>query len=161
MKQLLIVRHAKSSWALAGQQDFDRPLNDRGLRDAPMMAQRMLDKQVTIDAFVSSTANRALTTCRFFVDAYQAKDKLTTVSELYHAPAYVFYEVLADVDDAVETVAVFAHNPGITAFVNELTSTQIDNMPTCAVFAVKIETEHWRDLKNAKKHFWFFDYPKA
>lgn len=161
MKQLLVIRHAKSSWALEGQPDFDRPLNDRGMRDAPAMAQRVLDKKVAIDAFISSPANRALTTATFFAKAYQATDTLSTVAELYHGMPAAFYNVLSKVDNAIETVAVFAHNPGITSFVNELTTTQIDNMPTCAVFAVKIETGSWTEFKNAKKTFWFFDYPKA
>lgn len=161
MKQLLIVRHAKSSWALAGQEDFDRPLNDRGMKDAPMMARRMLDRNVHIDVFVSSTANRALTTATFFATAYDAKDKLVEVTKLYHAAPPVFYNTIAGLDDSITTAAVFAHNPGITAFVNELTNTRIDNMPTCAVFAVQVDTDHWKDFKEAKKTLWFFDYPKA
>ncbi len=58
------------------------------------------------------------------------------------------------------SVALFSHNPGITAFVNDLTNTHIDDMPTCAVFAVHIKTNSWKDFKNAEKNFWFFDYPK-
>jgi phosphohistidine phosphatase len=68
--------------------------------------------------------------------------------------------VIAAIDDSAETAAIFSHNPGITAFVNELTKTRIDNMPTCGVFAIKAETDHWKDFWPAKKSFWFFDYPK-
>ena len=161
MKQLLIIRHAKSSWALVGQDDFDRPLNERGMNDAPMMAQRLLDKQIVIDAFISSPAKRALTTANFFADAYPtAKGKLKTVQKLYHVHPQVFYDVIGSIDDAVTTAAVFSHNPGITAFVNDLTKTQIDNMPTCGIFAVQAEIDNWKDFQEAKKKFWFFDYPK-
>ncbi|MGC5317030.1 SixA phosphatase family protein, partial [Escherichia coli] len=66
MKQLIIVRHAKSSWANIGMSDFERPLNERGNRDAPEMANRLINRNVAIDAFVSSTANRALTTAIYF-----------------------------------------------------------------------------------------------
>ena len=58
-KILLIIRHAKSSWEVGTLSDFDRPLNDRGKKDAPMMAKRLLDKKIKIDAFVSSPAKRA------------------------------------------------------------------------------------------------------
>jgi phosphohistidine phosphatase len=161
MKQLLIIRHAKSSWALAGQDDFDRPLNTRGMHDAPMMAQRLLDKQVAIDAFISSSAKRALTTAEFFADVYCVeKNKVKTVRKLYHAPPPVFYEVIAAIDDSITTAAIFSHNPGITAFANELTKTRIDDMPTCGIFAVKAETDRWKDFYTANKMFWFFDYPK-
>ncbi|MEO7531685.1 MAG: histidine phosphatase family protein [Sediminibacterium sp.] len=161
MKQILIIRHAKSSWALAGQDDFDRPLNERGMKDAPMMAQRLLNKKVTIDTLIASPAKRALTTANFFADIFEMeKGNLTTVQKLYHAHPNIFYDVIAAIDDSVATAAIFSHNPGITAFVNELTSTKIDNMPTCGVFAVKAATDHWKDFWPAKKTFWFFDYPK-
>ena len=162
MKQLLIIRHAKSSWALAGQDDFDRPLNERGMKDAPMMAQRLLAKQVSIDAIITSPANRALTTANLFADSLQLKKgRVTTVQKLYHAYPAIFNEVVAAIEDEVMTAAVFSHNPGITAFVNELTATKIDNMPTCAVFAVRAAIDHWKDFRTAPKTFWFFDYPKS
>lgn len=161
MKQLLIVRHAKTKPAEEGQDDFERELNERGRRDAPAMAQRLLDKGVQIDVFVSSNAVRARSTAAFFAEAYGATDKLELVPKLYHAGPAAFYNAITQIDDSATTAAVFAHNPGITAFANELTTTHLDNMPTCAVFAVKIHTDRWSDFKNAKKEFWFFDYPKA
>lgn len=161
MKQLLVIRHAKSSWALAGQDDFDRPLNERGRQDAPMMAQRMLDRQIEIDAFISSSANRAFTTAHYFAKAYhQHKADVTGLKQLYHAYPPVFYEVISKLSDTIKTVAVFAHNPGITQFVNELTEARIDDMPTCAIFAVKADCRHWKDFAKASRQFWFFDYPK-
>ncbi len=161
MKQLLIIRHAKSSWAVQGQNDFDRPLNERGQRDAPVMAQRLLDKHVAIDAFISSTANRALTTAYYFAETYQIpKKSIMQFRELYHASASVFYNVISKLDDKINAAAVFSHNPGITEFVNLLTATQVDDMPTCAVFAVKADISQWKEFKSAKKIYWFFDYPK-
>ena len=161
MKQLLIIRHAKSSWSTPGQNDFDRPLNERGQRDAPMMAKRLLDKKIRIDTFVSSPANRAFTTASYFAEAYSAaKSDVKTFPQLYHAPAAIFFEVISKIEDGNTTAAVFAHNPGITSFVNELTTTIIDDMPTCAIFAIKADCDHWKDFRSAKKTFWFFDYPK-
>lgn len=126
-----------------------------------MMAQRMLNRQVAIDLFISSPAKRAVTTAKHFLEVYgSGKDRLATVRQLYHAYPAVFYEVISEIDDSIRTAAVFSHNPGITAFVNELTTTQVDNMPTCAVFAIKADTAHWKDFASAKKSFWFFDYPK-
>lgn len=161
MKQLLIIRHAKSSWAQAGQEDFDRPLNERGYRDAPMMAQRMLDKGISINAFVSSTANRAFTTAGYFAETYGVSKKdILGMKQLYHAYPTVFYEVIRKLEDSKTTVALFAHNPGITLFVNELTRTRIDDMPTCGIFAIRTDITSWKDFEDGKKEFWFFDYPK-
>lgn len=161
MKNLLIVRHAKSSWDNITQRDFDRPLNDRGNRDAPSMAKRLLKRGVEIDAFVSSPANRALTTATYFAEAYDVKKRqIVVVDNLYHAEVNTFYEVISGLDDEMKTIALFSHNPGITYFVNALTETRIDNMPTCGIFAVKIDIKSWKDFTTAQKEFWFFDYPK-
>lgn len=162
MKQLLIIRHAKSSWDFSVLNDFDRTLNERGHRDAPIMVKRLLDKQIKIDAFVSSTAKRTLTTATYFAEAYGLKDKkIIKVPELYHAAPPIFYDVISKVDDKLDTIAIFSHNPGITDFVNELTDARIDNMPTCGIFAITIATNTWLDFDVAEKKFWFFDYPKA
>lgn len=159
MKTLLIIRHAKaeSSFTL---NDFERPLNERGKKDAPVMAQRLLDKKIIIDAFVSSPARRAKKTAELFHETYKANDDIILISALYHAPAEIFYQVIKELDDSLTTAAIFAHNPGITYFVNQLAAVRIDNMPTCAVFAVTINCNTWKDFAKAKKDFLFFDYPK-
>ncbi|MEJ7610667.1 MAG: histidine phosphatase family protein [Ferruginibacter sp.] len=162
MKRLVVVRHAKSSWADIGQKDFDRPLNDRGKKDAPVMGERMLDAGVKINAFVSSPAKRALQTCKAFAEAY-GKDKagIILVEKLYHAPSDIYFEAIKEFDDAHNNVAVFGHNPGITDFVNSLCKDKhIDNMPTCAVFSVQADVSRWKDFEDAEKEFLFFRTPK-
>ena len=161
-KILLIIRHAKSSWELGTLSDFDRPLNDRGKKDAPMMAKRLLDKKIKIDAFVSSPAKRAKKTAEFFCEEYsQSIDSIEFIASLYHAGVDDFYTVAEQLDDHFNTVAIFSHNPGITYFVNTLSDQlQIDDMPTCSIFAIKVQTKKWGEFKQAKKEFIFFDYPK-
>jgi phosphohistidine phosphatase len=162
MKILLIIRHAKSSWDNSDISDIDRPLNDRGKRDAPAMAQRMIKAGVILDRFVSSPAKRARQTAEYFAHAYGRKDKdVRLAPELYHASLETFKSVVAALDDADDKVALFSHNPGITAFVNSLTDVRIDNMPTCGVFAVKSPTTAWSEFFLDGPEFWFFDYPKA
>ena len=161
MKSILFIRHAKSSWESAGMRDFDRPLNERGHRDAPMMAQRMLEKKIPIELFVSSPAVRALTTAKYFHDAYGAKkSRLVQVPSLYHASIESFYEVIAGLDDEYRYAALYSHNPGITYMVNSFRVAKVDDMPTCGVFGIHVETEHWKDFEQAEKSFWLFDYPK-
>ena len=162
MKTLLIVRHAKSSWDNADMSDIDRPLNDRGKRDAPAMAQRVIKAGIQIDRFVSSPAKRARQTAELFVKAFGRKEKeIVFVPELYHAAMPVFKEVLSGLNNTDETVAVFSHNPGITSFVNILTEIRLDNMPTCGVFAVRSPADQWGEFLSAGPQFLFFDYPKA
>lgn len=158
---MLIIRHAKAETVFT-LNDFERPLNDRGKKDAPEMARRLLQKKIKIDAFVSSPAKRARKTALLFGEVFgRTEDDIIFISALYHAPGEIFYEVIEQFNDGFDTVAVFAHNPGITDFANRLTATvRIDNMPTCGVFAVNTDSNSWSDFAKAKKNFLFFDYPK-
>jgi phosphohistidine phosphatase len=162
MKQLLLIRHAKSDWSTPSLGDFDRPLNERGKRDAPMMARRLLDKKIKIDAIIASPAKRAKRTASVFAKEYKMdKDDIIFKEELYGAALTIFYEVIVNANDKLDSIAIFSHNPGITDFANTLTDTRIDNIPTCGIFAIKVKTKHWSDFKKAEKEFWFADYPKA
>ncbi len=162
MKSLFVIRHAKSDWNSAAQTDFDRPLNDRGNKDAPMMAKRMFAQAHKIDALVSSNAMRAKTTAAFFAEAYGFKTKdILLIPELYHAPAQQFYETIANLEDGHNHIAIFSHNPGITHFVNSLGVAIVDDMPTCGIFGITVDIEHWKDFEKGKKTFLYFDYPKS
>src|SRR5665647_2102249 len=125
------------------------------------MAQRLLDKKINIDAFVSSPAKRAKKTAELFCKVYDKnKDNIIFISALYHATPEIFFEVIDQLNDDFTNVAIFAHNPGITEFVNELVEdVMIDNMPTCSVFAIKINIAKWKDFAKAKKELLFFEYP--
>lgn len=161
MKTLVVVRHAKSSWADFSLADIDRPLNDRGKKDAPEMAKRIKDKGIVIDAFVSSPAKRARKTAKLFAEEWDKSKKDIELQEaLYEAGVPQFEQVMQELNNEWNTVALFSHNPGITDFVNSLTDTRVDDMPTCAVYAVQIETDNWQNATAATKKFLFFDYPK-
>jgi len=162
MKHLFLVRHAKSSWDDPSVADFDRPLNIRGKNDAPEMAKRLADKKIKLGALISSPAKRARQTCKYFAKEFDFKKKdILTEPGLYEAGVENFYKVVESLKNKWDNVAIFSHNPGITYFANSLTQTHIDDMPTCSVFAIKINKDEWKDFRNAEKEFWFFDYPKA
>jgi phosphohistidine phosphatase len=162
LKSILIIRHAKSSWSDSSLPDFDRPLNNRGEKDAPEMARRIRKRVPLIDAFISSPAKRAITTASYFADEYGVKKKnIFQVQQLYMADVHNFYDVISRIDDDVHVVAIFSHNPGITDFANSLTDTRIDDMPTCAIFAVDADISSWKHFAECEKTFQFFDYPKA
>ena len=161
-KTLLLVRHAKSSWDDITLPDFDRPLNNRGKKDAPKMAKRLKDKKIDIDAFISSPAKRAKKTAEFFIEEFDRDEKeIILAPALYHAAIDDFYQTINDASNKFKSIALFSHNPGITAFANEIVDkAELDNMPTCSVFAVKADINNWSEFKDAAKEFWFFDYPK-
>lgn len=163
MKTLLLVRHAKSSWGLATLNDFDRSLNERGKKDAPVIAQRILDRKIDINIFVSSPAKRAKKTAELFCSIYKKnKEQIIFIPALYHASINTFFEVVTQLNDDYNCVAIFSHNPVITEFVNQLVeNVTIENMPTCGVFAVKTSITKWKEFSTSKNELLFFDYPKA
>jgi phosphohistidine phosphatase len=161
MKTLILVRHAKSSWEEAGIDDFDRPLNERGKHDAPVMAKRLKNKNIDVDIFISSPAKRALRTAKYFAEEFDVnKKEIEQVSKLYGASVSTFLEVVSNIDDKNKIAVLFSHNPGITDFANTLTSVHIDNIPTCSIFAVQADADKWADFFRSEKNFLFFDYPK-
>jgi len=162
MKHILLIRHAKSSWDDSSLSDFERPLNERGKTDAPAMAKKLGNKKIKIDALVSSPAKRAKQTTKYFTKEFDLKKKnIVFEPKLYEAGEENFYEVVENLKNKWDSVAIVSHNPGITSFADSLADTDIDDMPTCSIFAVKIDTDKWKNFRPAKKEFWFFDYPKA
>jgi phosphohistidine phosphatase len=161
MKTLILVRHAKSSWDEAGLSDSERPLNERGKKDAPEMAVRLRKKGLAVDKLVSSPAERAFRTARYFAKEFDIKkDDIQVEKTLYGALPSQFEQVIGGLKEKYNTVLLFSHNPGITDFANTLTNVHTDNIPTCGIFAVQAEVETWKEFPKAEKKFLFFDYPK-
>lgn len=161
MKTILLVRHAKSSWENFSVNDEERPLNPRGKKDAPDMAKRLLKKNILIDVFLSSPALRAKTTADFFAEEYEMdRNKIIIVPELYMANNEAFVTTIKHAPVNADIIALFSHNEGITDFANTLSSTRIDHMPTCAVFAVTCDIRSWMEFKPGNNRFFFFEYPK-
>jgi phosphohistidine phosphatase len=161
-RTLVMIRHAKSSWANPLQSDFERPLNDRGEQDAPMMGERLRGKNVIPDVIISSTAKRAKQTAKKIAKAigYNEND-IVWYEKLYHCIPSVFEEVLYEVADGVKTVFIVAHNPGITEFVNQLSEAfSTDNMPTCGIVGAKFEADQWNEFSRTNKTVFLYDYPK-
>lgn len=161
MKTLVIIRHAKSSWDNISLSDFERPLNDRGLRDAPRMGKRLNEKEITPDLLLTSPAKRALTTCHFFADALQCPaTSITTDPALYHASEETILKIIKSQADTSDVIFLFGHNPGLTDFVNKITDTYIQNIPTCGMVGLSFTVSHWNEIRWESGELIFFDYPK-
>ncbi|MBX3256324.1 MAG: histidine phosphatase family protein [Chitinophagaceae bacterium] len=162
MRSVILIRHAKSSWDDVSLSDFDRPLNERGKHDAPLMAELLYNRKIPVDSFISSPAKRARKTAAYFAKQFGYDvDRIVLKDALYLAEVEVFYNIIAQTDDALHHLAIFSHNPGITFFVNTLTDVvRVDDMPTCAMFAVQADIGHWSDFRSAPKNFLFFDAPR-
>ena len=154
MTSLALVRHAKSDWGDPSLDDHDRPLNDRGRRDAPVMAQRLADSGFEVDVILSSTAMRARTTAGYFGRALGLQVRLDEA--LYGAPASTLLQ--AAVDSGASAVMVVAHDPGMSALAERL-SGEIDHMPTCAVATFTWDTDDWDVATSLDPTDWTLDTP--
>lgn len=159
MKNLILVRHAKSSWKDLTLDDYERPLNKRGHKNAPLMAKRLKDQGVCIDLFLSSPANRAKTTAEYFFDEFDHNVPLMFEKSLYEASLQTLENIIQNLDDSLQSVCIFGHNPGL----NMLVSYYIDhyeNIPTCGIIRLQFDVSSWKDIDNSNALFVAFDYPK-
>src|SRR5438094_9352940 len=148
MKTLFLIRHAKSSWDDTALPDKDRPLNDRGKRDAPKMGKRLAKRDVKPDLILSSPAKRALTTAEIIAKKLDYKLKDIVVDDrLYAGAVNDLLNVVHKLGDKLERVMLFGHNPELTEFAHRFSS-EITHMPTCAVAEVHVRYEvvvrHWQ-----------------
>lgn len=157
MTTLILVRHAKSDWGSPGLDDHDRPLDDRGRRDAPEMARRLVDTGTAVDRILASTAVRARTTAAAFGAALGLEPDLR--DQLYGAGARVLLEAAGT--SGVSSVLIVAHDPGMTVLAERLSSGGIGGMPTCAVATFSWHTDDWDVATATDPDAWSFDSPRG
>ncbi|MBI2421508.1 MAG: histidine phosphatase family protein [Candidatus Hydrogenedentes bacterium] len=146
MKELLILRHAKSSWEEPGLSDFERPLNERGKRDAPRMGRLLREQDLLPDLVISSDAKRAIKTARAVCKEAGYAGPIEERHEFYLAEAGVYMAVLHDAPDAAGRILIVGHNPGLAFLVASLTH-QHEEMPTGALAHIVFPIRHWRELQ--------------
>jgi phosphohistidine phosphatase len=164
-RTLILIRHAKSDWGTISQRDYERPLNQRGKKDAPEMGRRLREKHnITPDLIIASPAVRAASTAKLIAaEVGYDPEQIRWVEKLYHCTVEVFEEVITggDIADDIKTVFIFAHNPGISLFAHyAVPALMLEDMPTCGVVGLTFNAEHWSDYATAKHVPLFFDYPK-
>ena len=147
MKTLFLCRHAKSSWADAALADFDRPLNERGLAAAPFMGELMLRKGLSPAIILSSPAGRARTTAELLKQSGSLDAEIRFDHRIYEASPQSLRQVVAELDDSIDSAMLVGHNPGIEGFIRFLTR-QIEPMPTAALAVIKLDIDSWKDIDD-------------
>jgi len=161
MKRLYLVRHAKSSWKDPELDDFDRPLNKRGKRDAPFMGQRLRLANIRPDLIISSPAKRAGKTTKIIAAQIEyPKKEILWNESLYAAGTLTLLRILREIADTVEQAMLVGHNPGLTLLAEFLAKEAVDNIPTSGVFAMDLDITSWSQTEEGCGIPVFFDYPK-
>lgn len=161
MKILTLIRHAKSAWSSAAVTDFDRPLNARGKKAAPLMGQRLAINGCQPDQLVSSAARRARQTAkRIAKELAYPKDQISYCDNIYAASLSSLIEVIHNLAAENDTVILFGHNPGFSELGRWLSQEAPEWLPTCAVLTLELPVKSWQKVTNNCAKIVAYDYPK-
>ena len=157
-KTLLVMRHAKSSWATQGLADYERPLNRRGERDAVQMAKFLEAAQINIDRVAASTARRADQTAKTLIKTIDSLEsaQLESRDDFYLAAPQAYLDYLSELNESVSTVMLIGHNPGLEALVEYL-GDQWETMPTAAIACFACSASSWSTAEPSTfqlDHMW-------
>lgn len=161
MKTLYLIRHAKSDWSDESLSDFDRPLNKRGSKDAPLMGSKLSEAGVCPDLIIASPALRAKTTALAIASALSyPSDSIRYDHDLYACDVETILSIIRGVEGSVNTLMVFGHNPEFTECANYLTNGNIENIPTCGVVEMRLRGDSWESIGENSAELRGFDFPK-
>jgi phosphohistidine phosphatase len=160
MKTLFILRHAKSSWKNEMLDDHNRPLNKRGKRNAPFMANLILNAGFPIQKIISSSAVRAIDTASAFADVLHLEDEDILIrKKLYHASALRTAGIVANFPEEFDTLLLVGHNPGLQEFLENYSDWQEDNLATCALVGLRIG-DTWASVLEKQATQFFYEFPR-
>lgn len=156
MKTLILVRHAKSSWEF-NVDDKDRPLKKRGNNDADLVSIAFKNRGLVIDKVFSSPANRALSTCKIFINNLNiSNDKLAIKDDLYDFGGEQVINFLKTLNTHYQNVMIFGHNNAFTSICNIFGNTFIDNLPTSGLVVIDFDVDSWIDINKGNTRFTIF-----
>lgn len=161
MKTLYLFRHAKSSWDFPDLDDADRPLNERGLLDAPFMGQKLASFGVRPSLLVSSPANRAKSTAHLVAKALGHTKNIVMDKRIYATSPDGLLGVVQTLPEGEISVMLFGHNPEFTEFANLLADLEFDDIPTAGVVGLSLQVDTWDKVSWGCGRMLFFHFPKS
>ena len=160
MKNLILIRHAKSSWDDPALSDLERPLNKRGKRDAPVMGRLLKEKGLLPDVILASHAKRSLKTAtKIAREVGYPKGRIETREAIYLHGVDALIELIRALDDHNNRVFLIGHNPDLTDLTNLLTGSNIANVGTCGVVSIEFPSISWRDISEGCGRLALFERP--
>jgi len=145
MKNLFLLRHAKSSWGNAALGDFDRPLSKRGISNAIQLSEYIQKHSISFDLVLSSPSERTQSTHDLVLSSLDPIPTSNLKECIYHASALSLIQLITEQDDEINNLLIIGHNPGLHILTETLTNESIVKFPTCA-FAKITNFNHWKDV---------------
>ena len=157
MKQLLIVRHAESSWISKGSKDFDRPLNSQGKTDAKMMGAELINKSFSPDYIISSGANRTHTTSKIISKEIDYSiNNIEINDDIYHSSVETVLDIIKNISDKHNAAMLVGHNPTLHYLSQILSNVIVNQFPTCTMFCILFKINSWFEVENGEKVFMIY-----
>jgi phosphohistidine phosphatase len=147
MKILYVLRHAKSSWSNLNISDFERPLNDRGLKTAPFMGKIMLKNNFQPEFLLSSPAVRAKETADLIKISANLQISVSFDERIYEASPQTLLHIVSELSNSLNSAMIVGHNPGLEALVKALTG-EFQAMPTAGLAVIDFDTENWSEVTS-------------
>lgn len=161
MKTLIFIRHAKSDWSNFFVTDFDRELNERGMRDAPMMGEVLAKKNLRPDRIISSPALRAKLTIKTLAPYIPYPENQILFDHiLYGGGIEAIAELISSTPPNVHTLILVGHNPELTEHANYFSGSDIENIPTCGVVAMQLKHDDWKSIGENSAELLYILRPK-
>lgn len=162
MKEICIIRHAKSDWGEEFLNDIDRHLNPRGVRDAYFMSQWYNTHRLKPDFIITSTATRAYSTAMIFARQLNLPvEQVKLEPAIYEAETGRLIQVIKNIDNSYKNVLLFGHNPGLTNLCNTLSDDIFfDTIPTCGMSSYQFAMNSWTEFGSKKGKLNFYEFPK-
>ncbi len=159
MKTILFMRHAKSDWGPQYASDFERPLNARGQRDAPLIAAFLAQHRLLPDVIISSPAVRARMTAEYVAREQRFQGALSFDERIYLASPGMLLTVICSWSDQWNKVMLVGHNPGLEDIIQALSGGRV-RMPTAAVASLRLYADTWADVEPGQAHLQWLIKPK-
>lgn len=159
MKKLVIIRHAKSDWDNSLLDDFDRPLNKRGLSDATLMGKILKEKKILPNSIISSPAKRAITTAEIIAKEVGYGKIITPNQYIYEAYVNTLQEIISYIQDSNDVIFLVGHNPGVSALAYMLSDMK-ESIPTCTTVEIDFDCDSWMDVSKENSTLVSYDFPK-
>ena len=159
MKKLVIIRHAKSDWDDSSLDDFDRHLNNQGLKDATLMGKLLKEKDLLPDFIISSPAKRAITTAEIIAKEVGYEKVITQNQYIYEAYVNTLQEIVSYMHDSNDIVFLLGHNPGVSALAYMLRDMK-ESIPACASIEIDFDCDSWMDVSKENSSLVSYDFPK-
>jgi phosphohistidine phosphatase len=145
MKILYLMRHAKSDWSNSSASDFERRLNERGLKAAPLVGGFMREKGIQPQRIVCSQAERAKETARLVAEAARFGARVEFDERIYEASAERLLRVVSETPETVAELMLIGHNPGFEEVQARLTGERA-NFKTASLARVELKIESWTEV---------------